>query len=131
MTPKFRAWDFVNNRMLRPEQILSMSANGDWINAPGGMLNNVESMYHPQTEFALMLCLGFMPNGKEVYAGDILKNEYGEVVVFEWKQETKQEVWGHGESGFNIFAGYHFSGHGKTYEVIGNIYENPELKPKR
>ena len=61
-------------------------------------------------------------NGTEIYEGDIVKNIYDEIYVVKWFDagfhlEEKYN------GGFDYFE-LHF---GDNKEVIGNIYENPEL----
>ena len=62
-------------------------------------------------------------NGREIYEGDVLKNDYGDIWVVVWNG-TGFMLELNGESK-NIYSAneYYFSG----CEVIGNIYENPEL----
>jgi len=59
-------------------------------------------------------------NGKEIYEGDIVKEEGfdGKVV------RIKEIKW---VSNMNIGAGFNHRDDGKYLKVIGNIYENPEL----
>ena len=64
-------------------------------------------------------------NGKEVYGGDVYKYENGDTykVVFSGGGFTGQEVPDEFDSG-----DFELSGINNDYaEVIGNIYENPEL----
>jgi uncharacterized phage protein (TIGR01671 family) len=65
-------------------------------------------------------------NGKEIYEGDVVKCLNGSQGVFVWSNklgmwriDTTQTIggWSHPTEGFD----------GDTLEVIGNIYENPEL----
>ena len=62
-------------------------------------------------------------NGKEIYEGDVVKSKLiGE--------ENEGEIW---EIGFNPFGGFvspggkAFDNSWREHEIIGNIYENPDL----
>jgi len=77
---------------------------------------------HPDlnSEFVLMQFTGLTDkNGKEIYEGDIVRRWRSPVPkVVEWK--TDRWVY----TGFNVSSN---SKYGNTLEVIGNIYQNPEL----
>lgn len=121
---KFRAWDKVNNSWLT--QNFFISSNGD---------------NSSLTNYILMQYTGLKDkNGKEIYDGDILKRSYveseflnvvkpvetSEIIVVEWDKN---------------YCGYKIPSNKPAspatmllnpnglpeFEVIGNIYENPEL----
>lgn len=58
-------------------------------------------------------------NGREIYEGDVVKNEYGKVMEVQY--DPRSAAFGVGDYYFGTI------GSGKTLEVIGNIFENPEL----
>lgn len=94
-------------------------------------------------DFILMQCTGLKDkNGKLIYEGDIVKYaefDWTDFSFKDWETEIAQVVWGNTYDnyypafdlkytdfdGTNAFA-YLFN-EGWTIEVIGNIYENPEL----
>lgn len=69
-------------------------------------------------------------NGKEIYEGDIVKYNYNNQVYQDVYAEVEYII-----AGFRLNADYisrHLSRHLRIadtdyYEVVGNIYENPEL----
>ncbi len=73
-------------------------------------------------EFYLMQYTGLKDkNGKEIYEGDIVRFEDGEVLSIVWIDVS---------AGFGAKSPKYEAEHtidGKRYEVIGNIYESPEL----
>lgn len=103
---KFRAWDNEQKFMLMPESdVLVISTNGVAIDSE---------------EFAVMQFTGLTDkNGKEIYEGDILSagDEYGPWAI-QW--DEKLLMWKVKDGGM-LWALR------KDAEVIGNIYENPEL----
>jgi len=73
--------------------------------------------------FILMQCTGLKDkNGKLIYEGDILKQpQLPHKVVCEWYKD------GYWLNGFMNGAKRELRNIHNWYEVIGNIYENPEL----
>ena len=63
-------------------------------------------------------------NGKEIYEGDIVRhNDYGQISIVEWS-EGDWGWWMKHIKHWNPKTQFDSS----TDEVIGNIYENPELQ---
>ena len=57
-------------------------------------------------------------DGKEIYEGDYIKVDTGVTRRVEWREEF---------AGFMPFVIPEFASYAGSLEVIGNIYENPEL----
>jgi|SRR5882762_2029914 len=116
---KFRAWDKTNNGMLYEGfGILS-------IGLIFGHTNLEKIVDYKNLE--IMQFTGFLDkNGKDIYEGDIVKSKdrylYSggyEIYVVEWQEKVKN----HNDYP-NEISGYLI---GRDAEIIGNIYENPEL----
>ena len=58
-------------------------------------------------------------NGKEIFEGDILRNRNGTIATVKWIQDR----W-NGPSDLGYFQEWHRE---DLPEIVGNIYENPEL----
>lgn len=112
---KFRAWDIRNEVMWlrKPKQLTSE------------FFQLIEQDQEGGEQFILMQFTGpHDRNGVEIYEGDILKLD-NMMFTFEWKEEYKFGFC----AGWKIrhISGYRGSPKMSDCEVIGNIYENPEL----
>lgn len=128
---KFRAWDSFNAEMLKPADYNGKTKELSWFFA------QFEDRQKGGNEMKLMQFTGLKDkNGKEIYEGDIINlhqflfDGFGEV-----ERENKGEIgidW-YGvhlltdkeETGCYLACAYGL--HEESFEIIGNIYENPEL----
>jgi len=131
---KFRAWDVANKLMYMPEAISHITfGHTDWnmIYTKTGTPASWGKKY-PGEEIKLMQFTGLKDKkGKDIYEGDILKLQYPLNYGFAGIHNKELIVSITFDNGC-----FWFSGEGHTdcnwhhydeYEVIGNIYENPEL----
>lgn len=124
MKINIRAWDKIDNRMAPVEEL-----HRGWVAIPvydedGGHLEK-----RKLDDVVLMLDTGLHDkNGKEIYEGDILGKKNPEDVggfSGKWKIEFGHSTcddYGSETIGYRMVE--------KDYEIIGNIYENPELLNK-
>jgi uncharacterized phage protein (TIGR01671 family) len=119
---KFRAWDRLNKLLLY--HFLIPSDGGALFalrepNTPQGDDIGMLGMLPMSSTVVLMQCTGLKDkNGREIYDGDLLKTPSGNIDVVEWEEERI----GFG-CGYPEMRAIDMS----EAEVIGNIYENPEL----
>lgn len=117
-TIKFRAWDTDLKVMFQNWSVMPDYKTRDYL------LENGKTL--PEEIIILMQFTGlFDRNGKEIYCGDILQDYEGKLSEVIWVEASakfwiKRLNWKqNGEDTWHILT---FSG-----EVIGNIYENPNL----
>ena len=103
---KFRAWSGSKKKMVEPMTIINPTnshAGGDVLMQFTGLKDK---------------------NGKEVYDGDIIRfKDFTDIITAEVKWGTGQ--WQYKPKGW--ITGYSSVMVGGNIEVIGNIYDNPEL----
>jgi len=131
---KFRAWDKIEN------EILSGFYSGIKINLDGQIYTNEN--FNITQHYELMQYTGLKDkNGKEIYEGDIVKFEYRDDM--NWAENDNEELSFSKEAQISevmergIVAGNFENGElwlidwamesEYVFEIIGNIYENPEL----
>lgn len=124
---KFRVYDKVKNKYNtwynydknEPHELI------EYFNHPAACFLNALKDTIKDDNFVIQQFTGlFDRNGKEIYEGDIIqynypKNEKNNKVLVRW---TTEEYDNH--PGFIIRDSFEQYG---DYEVIGNIYENPDL----
>ena len=125
MTPKFRAWDRLTDKMF-PVGIIDCSIQAVYIEEPNG-LDSCRNF----DEIELMQSTGLEDkNGREIYEGDIVRYEccfesYVEEVIYDDKhcnfgtidKDEKTFSFDALISDFDV----------DCFEVVGNIYENTEF----
>ena len=108
---KFRAWDRKNRKMVNMNYLCCHKS--------GLML--FEKDHKPGKEFDFMQFTGLHDkNGKEIYEGDIVRCWGGEYYQGYWEHNRKITI-------ENMINDCFMMGEHEFLEVIGNIYENPEL----
>ncbi len=123
-TIKFRVWDNVAKSFLENFKIYQY----------GNV--STEDIWMKNEERVVMQFTGLLDkNGVEIYEGDIVNEggEYPSTLEVKWFDSLTYDSGGANHPGFyfvtNLTQGdlYYYSGFNKNTEVIGNIYENPEL----
>ncbi|WP_105115956.1 YopX family protein [Streptococcus suis] len=128
MIPKFRTWNTFHNKWVKHFYI---TENGLIYNMEQPHRDLIGAVPIEQSGLIVMQSTGlFDVNDKEIFEGDVvLENGWRKVAVSFGTQEIEENF---GDKrifqGFNLYLG---GGYPEAvmskYEIIGNIYENPEL----
>lgn len=115
---KFRAWDAESKEMIWVQGLTFEYTTG-----PVVIGNLGENWKEDLGKLPVMQFTGLHDkNGKEVYEGDVLQDDYGNNSEVAWSEVASGWVRMDDVKEVRITV-YPFP----MYEVIGNIYENPEL----
>lgn len=121
MIPKFRAWDKEHKYMEYTDKnlVVCFSDEGVEVTDHTTFSHSCTSMQN----YELMQSTGLKDmKDTEIYEGDIVKNAYDETYAVKWFDAAF-----HLEEKYNGGFDYFGLHSGDNKEIIGNIYENPEL----
>ncbi|HFU4432297.1 TPA: YopX family protein [Streptococcus suis] len=120
MIPKFRVWDTVKKSMREVQAIVYT------VERVYPVYSEVFRRYVPFSEAILMQSTGlFDVNGKEIFEGDVVKLRYTISSDYEFFKVTRFR--GGSWRIDNRRRGCELWLRNEECEIIGNIYENPEL----
>jgi uncharacterized phage protein (TIGR01671 family) len=124
---KFRAWD--GKKIINWEELLKYYSNGE-------SDYDLHAIFSGDEHLELMQNTGLKDkNGKEIYEGDIVKCDPDEPQRFDYnnpyevKKSSDGVSWNFGSNWFSWI--YDIDTKNMACEIIGNIYENPELTPNQ
>lgn len=130
---KFRAWDSYHKEMITPW--CELKENGHF----WGEDTTNKPIYVSSSEHVMQYTGLKDKNGKEIFEGDILNAIDCELVGYNQNEWGESEVYADAKGKVHyVGAGFCFDGHSAgdlpldtfdsdALEVIGNIYENPDL----
>ena len=114
---KFRAWDKIDNTMIK--DILETPSRYSFATGPDPF-----KFFLDQPLFCVMQYTGLKDkNGVEIYEGDVLTDE--KYVVACYYEGSEFILKNHNTFAVNLATAIE-----NDFEIIGNIYENPELVDK-
>ena len=120
MIPKYRAWDKLDKEIYEVGEI-------HWFRGEFDFIGDGITFKRDADEVELMQSTGlFDKNGKEVFVGDIIKCTRGCLHEVYIEKEYGGTYFGGMPAVYlkDLREGYAWTEH---EEIIGNIYENPEL----
>lgn len=122
---KFRAWD-KKDKVVR--DVVGMSFYHDAVSVD---IEYGKYLQDDAKRFELMQYTGLKDkNGTEIYEGDVVLDKYEEVKIVQWYEGqfvvTRQVLNGSGKRFEYNNINNHIN-HYSKFEVIGNIYENPNF----
>ena len=113
---KFKTWDRKEKEMYPAERL------ADW------------TLIIEEERYDILQFTGLLDkNGKEIYEGDVVKTVIRTIDGHDHK-ESGEVKWNYNDLAYDIVRSrekgdfqHLFKSSGRTVEVIGNIYENPDL----
>lgn len=126
---KYRLWDKKNNWMCNDDDV-HILPDGSVRELVMGKGWEQCDYYKTTDQYVPLFYTGLRDkNGREIYEGDIVESkDFRKGLALTYKQPTRREAVTYlGSIGRWEFGNSLFSYKPEQYEVIGNIYENPEL----
>ena len=128
MIPIFRVWHHELGRMMSIKNMWFQEGVVEELELNDTVMNDYITSY--PDEVTIMQSTGLKDkNGKEIFEGDVVYDGFRKIIVNYGKQ-TKEEEFG----AISEYVGFNLTlacGYPEAvpinYDVIGNIYENPEL----
>ncbi|MCG1816580.1 YopX family protein [Staphylococcus epidermidis] len=116
MIPNFRAWDKTENKMWNVETIY---IEDEWVKVNDGSIYGITKDL--VRDYVLMQSTGLKDkNGVEIYEGDIIRGPYDTGIIGYEMVTTEVK--------YDLLKGFQLGQFDLNItEVIGNIYENPDL----
>lgn len=146
MIPKFRAWDKKYKKMMKVNQI-DFEKKTVWLEADNGDHENRHTLTREFKDVILMQSTGFKDdNGVEIFEGDVVNihwfyTDYDPETLGAIENEATAEKvvitkefgnlgfwWNSGDDWVDLATlALTVQLHEESFELLGNIYENPDL----
>lgn len=125
MTPKFRAWDRTRNEMNYKVMVGNCDTDDENWTCPIIWIEEKKDWLHFDDYDSIMQSTGLKDkNGKEIFEGDVLGTKDGLLNgVVEYRSDLG--MWTNSLISYNNFE--RLCNVAGSREIIGNIYEHPEL----
>ena len=133
MIPKYRAWDTTNKEMFK--DTFAITESGEVVVVEQEFVTSTPD-YVFVDHLVIMQSTGLLDkNGREIFEGDIVKRYKSPFFVAEWEYQIETVVKREacllldkkfGKNSATMRFGSPFA-KSDLLEVIGNVYENPEL----